>query len=452
MKFCDKLAKLRKENNLSQEQFADKMNVSRQAVSKWESGSSYPDMDKILTMCKILNCKLDDLLDDGVIGNNYSNKKVNINDYIKDFFEFITKTYNMFWSMTFLEKIKCLFEMFVIFCILLILGLIVHDIIYNLFFINLVNIVGIGFVVKNIINPIFVVFLIILGTIIFIHLFKIRYLNYFVTIFDEDVKEKTKEEALKDEKVIDNKRYIVQDKKEKVVIRDPKHSSLGFLNILLKIVIYIIKFFVIIFIIPFIMFTVFEIALSTFSIFLISNGIIFFYAFIIGLGAVLISYIIIYFAYNFIFNKEIKFKIMFTLFIVGLSLLGIGSGLFFLETLNFEYKSVSDVTYKKYTKTIDMEDNLIFTSAYDINYVIDDSLNDIKIDVKVPKYSDFNFSKYKSDEYMVYHIYSDCNINKLYKTVLNDLKHKKLRSYENDMDVNIYLSKENYDKIESNNN
>lgn len=452
MKFCDKLAKLRKENNLSQEQFADKMNVSRQAVSKWESGSSYPDMDKILTMCKILNCKLDDLLDDGVIGNNYSNKKVNINDYIKDFFEFITKTYNMFWSMTFLEKIKCLFEMFVIFCILLILGLIVHDIIYNLFFINLVNIIGIGFVVKNIINPIFVVFLIILGTIIFIHLFKIRYLNYFVTIFDEDVKEKTKEEALKEEKIIDNKRYIVQDKKEKIVIRDPKHSSLGFLNILLKIVIYIIKFFVIIFIIPFIMFTVFEIALSTFSIFLISNGIIFFYAFIIGLGAVLISYIIIYFAYNFIFNKEIKFKIMFILFIVGLSLLGIGSGLFFLETLNFEYKSVSDVTYKKYTKTIDMEDNLVFTSAYDINYVIDDSLNDIKIDVNVPKYSDFNFSKHKSDEYMVYHIYSDCNINKLYKTVLNDLKHKKLRSYENDMDVNIYLSKENYDKIENNNN
>lgn len=452
MKFCDKLAKLRKENNLSQEQFADKMNVSRQAVSKWESGSSYPDMDKILTMCKILNCKLDDLLDDGVIGNNYSNKKVNINDYINDFFEFITKTYNMFWSMTFLEKIKCLFEMFVIFCILLILGLIVHDIIYNLFFINLVNIIGIGFVVKNIINPIFVVFLIILGTIIFIHLFKIRYLNYFVTIFDEDVKEKTKEEALKEEKIIDNKRYIVQDKKEKIVIRDPKHSSLGFLNILLKIVIYIIKFFVIIFIIPFIMFTVFEIALSTFSIFLISNGIIFFYAFIIGLGAVLISYIIIYFAYNFIFNKEIKFKIMFILFIVGLSLLGIGSGLFFLETLNFEYKSVSDVTYKKYTKTIDMEDNLVFTSAYDINYVIDDSLNDIKIDVKVPKYSGFNFSKHKSDEYMVYYIYSDCNINKLYKTVLNDLKHKKLRSYVNDMDVNIYLSKENYDKIESNNN
>ena len=67
MKFCDKLAKQRKNNNFSQEQFADKMNVSRQAVSKWESGSSIPDMEKIIQMCKILNCNLDDLLDDGVI-------------------------------------------------------------------------------------------------------------------------------------------------------------------------------------------------------------------------------------------------------------------------------------------------------------------------------------------------------------------------------------------------
>ncbi len=38
MKFCDKLAKQRKNNNLSQEQLADQLGVSRQAVSKWESG------------------------------------------------------------------------------------------------------------------------------------------------------------------------------------------------------------------------------------------------------------------------------------------------------------------------------------------------------------------------------------------------------------------------------
>lgn len=38
MRFCDKLPKLRKNNNLSQEQLADRLGVSRQAVSKWESG------------------------------------------------------------------------------------------------------------------------------------------------------------------------------------------------------------------------------------------------------------------------------------------------------------------------------------------------------------------------------------------------------------------------------
>lgn len=40
MKFGNKLSKLRKEHNLSQEQLADKLEVSRQAVSKWESGVS----------------------------------------------------------------------------------------------------------------------------------------------------------------------------------------------------------------------------------------------------------------------------------------------------------------------------------------------------------------------------------------------------------------------------
>ena len=59
MKFSDKLKKLRKDNNLSQERLADLLEVSRQAVSKWESGSSYPDMEKMKKMCKVLNCTLE---------------------------------------------------------------------------------------------------------------------------------------------------------------------------------------------------------------------------------------------------------------------------------------------------------------------------------------------------------------------------------------------------------
>ena len=56
------LKKIRKDNNLSQEQLADKLQVSRQAISKWESGSAYPEMEKILQICKEFDVNIDDLL------------------------------------------------------------------------------------------------------------------------------------------------------------------------------------------------------------------------------------------------------------------------------------------------------------------------------------------------------------------------------------------------------
>ena len=126
MRFYEKLPKLRKDNNFSQEQLAEKLGVSRQAVSKWEMGSSYPDMDKILQMCKILNCNLEDLMDDGVLGESLDkSNKININNYIKDFLNFITRSYNMFCSMKFKEKIQFLLEMFAIFFVLFIMGVII---------------------------------------------------------------------------------------------------------------------------------------------------------------------------------------------------------------------------------------------------------------------------------------------------------------------------------------
>ena len=85
MKFCDKLAKLRRGNNMSQEQLAELLGVSRQAVSKWESGNSMPDMEKIMQLCKILNCSLDELVDDVACGNSkIVEQKININTYLKD--------------------------------------------------------------------------------------------------------------------------------------------------------------------------------------------------------------------------------------------------------------------------------------------------------------------------------------------------------------------------------
>jgi len=62
MKFGDNLKKMRKINNISQEVLAEKVGVSRQSVSKWETGDAYPTMDNMLMLCKLFNCKINDLV------------------------------------------------------------------------------------------------------------------------------------------------------------------------------------------------------------------------------------------------------------------------------------------------------------------------------------------------------------------------------------------------------
>lgn len=63
MDFGNNLRLIRKEKGLTQEQFAEMLGVSRQAVSKWESGNGYPETDKLLEMAKKLNVSLDFLMD-----------------------------------------------------------------------------------------------------------------------------------------------------------------------------------------------------------------------------------------------------------------------------------------------------------------------------------------------------------------------------------------------------
>lgn len=62
MAISDKILNLRKENGLSQEAFAEKLGVSRQSVSKWESGSAMPDIDKIVSISEIFGVSTDYLL------------------------------------------------------------------------------------------------------------------------------------------------------------------------------------------------------------------------------------------------------------------------------------------------------------------------------------------------------------------------------------------------------
>ena len=66
MIFADKLIELRKKNGWSQEELAEKVNVTRQSVSKWESAQSIPDLDKILLLAQIFGVTTDYLLKDEI--------------------------------------------------------------------------------------------------------------------------------------------------------------------------------------------------------------------------------------------------------------------------------------------------------------------------------------------------------------------------------------------------
>ncbi len=67
MKFGDNLKKIRILKKLSQEDLAEKVNVSRQSISKWETGDAYPTMNNLLELCKIFHCKVSDLVNDHII-------------------------------------------------------------------------------------------------------------------------------------------------------------------------------------------------------------------------------------------------------------------------------------------------------------------------------------------------------------------------------------------------
>ena len=66
----EKIAKLRKENNYTQEQLAEVLGVSRQSISKYESGISYPETEKLIRLGDLFQCSLDYLLRDDVEERN----------------------------------------------------------------------------------------------------------------------------------------------------------------------------------------------------------------------------------------------------------------------------------------------------------------------------------------------------------------------------------------------
>ena len=104
---------LREAKHLTQAQLAEKLCVSDKAVSKWESGASYPEMDKLIAMSKIFKCSMDDLVNDDA-KDFKSSKERKTTDYLDSFLSFMHKSVDMFCSMKLSSLIKTVSELVLI--------------------------------------------------------------------------------------------------------------------------------------------------------------------------------------------------------------------------------------------------------------------------------------------------------------------------------------------------
>lgn len=93
MKFNEKLLELRKKKGLSQEELGRELNVSRQTISKWESGQSYPDFEKLVLLSDFFELTLDELMKDIDVQDikEKNNHSIDIS-YFESFFKTIIKS------------------------------------------------------------------------------------------------------------------------------------------------------------------------------------------------------------------------------------------------------------------------------------------------------------------------------------------------------------------------
>ena len=88
LEIANRLQKLRKEKGYSQEQLAEALGISRQAISKWERAESSPDTDNLICLAKLYGVSLDELLStnetvEEIVENNETVEEIDINEVIK---------------------------------------------------------------------------------------------------------------------------------------------------------------------------------------------------------------------------------------------------------------------------------------------------------------------------------------------------------------------------------
>ena len=454
-RFSENLKKIRKENNLSQEQLADELGVSRQAISKWESAVSYPEMDKIIALCDKFDLNIDDLLHKDireVKGEVESRKK--IYNSIDDFLRYITNTINLFSNMSFKSKIKCLFEQFVIMLVLFLMSMIIYSVLGNLFghFVGFLPTKVYEFII-NLLNSILIVVLLLVSIIIITHIFKIRYLDYYDKLLGKSDSESANNlvDNKEGEEHDKNNRMVFQNNENKIIIRDPKHSEYKFINNLFKIIIGVIKFFSLWFGL-FVVFVLICLLLSfVLSFLLYRTGFLFIGLLLSILSSSIITIIILLLIINFVFNRKNDKKKMIWTFISSLVVFGIGCGFIFVGFLSFDVIENDDSNLKTIVYEYNMKDNLLISfNNSRVEYIASDNSN-IKIEYSISKYCEID-DHYNEETDNTIMPFAYCqNPTKLIRAFLNNINDKKIIPINSRIErIKVYTNQSNIDILKNN--
>lgn len=448
MKFSEKLQKFRKEKGYSQEQLADLLEVSRQSVSKWESGTTYPEMDKLLMLCKIFNVTLDDLTNDDITDKAIKEKnKGTFNNFIYALMDVINKSIEMFKSMTKKELMKCISEMLILFVILLIFNIPFHYI--NNLAQDIFRNFGAAYSITNSIWNFFtsIIYLVLVITVL-LYVYKSRYLDKF---------DYTRVEKENEDKLIEESEIKREEKTKK-----EKHNFILF-DVLGSLFNFFVKFCLIIMLIPTVVILFALIFSFVLSFILLLKGVFYPGILVTLIGASILCGLVLEIIIRFLVNAEFKFKRLFWIFVGSLIVCSIGAGVTTFEIAETEYIDEAPVTEEIITKSVEYEynENLIIDNYYsyylkNIIYEVDESLTD-KVVFDLNYYDKYtNVSIENIDNKVTIRQYDASSVfRNSYNLLIDNLKDKIIYDYSLLSEVNVVVKsssnnievlKKNYDK------
>lgn len=453
MKFCENLQKLRKERGISQEQLAEQLGVTRQSVSKWESGASYPEMDKIVAICNIFHCDMDVLINKDITeerDKKDASKIVKVG--FKNIADYIKKTIYLFEHQSFKDIIKMVAQVMIIICVILCFSIpfmLFKEMVISLFYTG-DNWFSIFF--SRFWNFVFNASYGVLAIATFLYIFKIKFL---------DGEEIVIEEVNAPLDVLDNddSNVAVKENKKKKIIKVKRTEGVILLDLLSKAITLCLKVFLLFLLIPVVIGVIMLIIVFVLLIILIFRGLFLAGPIFIVLGITAFCLVVIELILDFIFNLRFSRRRVIITIISSIVVSAVGLGLSIWYFLNLNVVNGVPNNFKQETQeeVYMMNDELLVQYGWNyIKFVEDESMTN-QVRVRIDYYPDYTAAELEKEDngiFINYDTIGSISINKVTDSIITNLKKNKLYTYDKlgNVSMTVTSSKNNIEKLKENYN